>query len=458
MPEIGAITFGGLMTGLDTKTLISQLVSIARQPIERLQQGRSQEEKRISAFQEFNSKLLALKTASEKLLTATDFFARTGTTSDAAAVDVSVTNTAQVGRYAVAVTQLASAGQRSFVGVADKTAQTLSGTFSIQNAAGNPNSFTISIDANGMSLEQLRDAINNDTNNNGKMVATIIDTGSETNRYILQIRGRETGTVNDFEVTSTASLTLDTNINVTFSASNAIFTINGVSITRSNNVISDVLDGITLTLKSTTISDVTVSVDNDVKAMESKIKDFVNAYNNIISYIQENSKVDLKNPKNNGLFVGDSTVRGIRDRLHRLLTDAVSGLAADFNALNDVGIATGADGKLAIDEDTLSHALATDPDDVSKIFIGSGDVSGVAGRVNSELADFTNPVGGLIDIRVDGTQERITRIDDRIEMLERRLTSYENSLVRQFAALEQLVSTLQSRGSALNGLGVDGSR
>ncbi len=423
MPDVGTISFGGLATGLDTKTLISQLVSLAQQPIQRLEKSRSLDEKKISTFQALNGKLLALKTAAQKLRNSTDFFARTSTVSDDTKLDASVTSTAQTGNYAIAINDLAKIGQKTFVGVADKTAQTLSGTFTIQNAATNSTSFTISFDINSMSLEQLRDAINNDSNNNGKVTAAILDTGSGMNRYRLQIKGNTMGTTNDFDVTSTASLTLDTDTNV-----------------------------VTLTLKSKTTMAETLTVSNDTATIQANIKAFVSAYNDVRSYINTQSTVDQRNPQNNGLFLGDGTVRDINSRLQQVMTGAVAGLAGDYNALNDLGITTDIDGKLVADDTKLSTALATNADNVSKIFIGSDGLSGLAARVDTELDNFTNPVGGLIDIHVDGIQEQVKGINDRIDLMQKRLTTYQNTLTQQFAALEQLVSSLQAQGNSLGGL------
>jgi len=458
MPDVGAISFGGLATGLDTKTLITQLVKLARQPIQRLEESRLLEEKKISTFQEFNSKLLALKTATQKLLTSTDFFARTSAVSDDTKLAASVTSTAQTGNYTIAISTLAKMGQETFVGVADQTTQDLSGTFTIRNAATNPTSFTISIDTTGKSLENLRDSINGDPNNNGKVTATIVDTGSGANRYRLQVKANTTGLQNDFDVSETASLTLDTDANITFAADDASFTINGIQLTRSTNIVSDAISGVTLTLKSQTTNDVMLTIGNDIATIQDNIKIFANAYNDVRSYIDSKSTQDQKTPKNNGPFLGDSTVRGINNRLQQLMTEAVAGLTHDYNALNDLGITTGTDGKLRIDDAKLSSALIANADNVSKIFIGDGGVSGVAARVNSELAKITNPVGGLIDIRVDGLQGRVTSLNDRIAVMERRLTNYESTLVQQFTALERLVGVLQAQGNALGSLGINGIR
>jgi flagellar hook-associated protein 2 len=449
MPDVGTISFGGLATGLDTKTLISQLVGLAQQPIQRLEQSRSLDQKKISTFQEFNGKLLTLKTTSQKLLNSTDFFARTNTVSDDTKLDASVTSTAQTGNYTIAINDLAKTGQKTFEGVADLTTQTLSGTFTIRNAATNSTSFTISLDTNGMSLERLRDAINNDSNNNGKLTATILDTSSGAYRYRLQIKGNTTGTANDFDVTEAASLTLDADANVTFATGNASFTVDGVTLMRSSNTVSDAISGVTLTLKSKTTTAATLTVSNDTATMQANVKAFVSAYNDVRAYINAHSTVDQQNPQNNGLFLGDGTVRDINSRLQQAMTGAVAGLAGDYDALNDLGITTDKDGRLVVDDTKLATALATNVDHVSKIFIGSDGVTGLAARVDTELDNFTNPVGGLINIHVGGIQEQVKGLNARIDLMQQRLKTYQNTLGQQFSALEQLISSLQVQGNSL---------
>ncbi|MBI3329615.1 MAG: flagellar filament capping protein FliD [Nitrospinae bacterium] len=452
MAEVGGISFGGLITGLDTKTIISELMRIARLPVQRLEQQRSLEENKRAALQELHTKLLALRMAAKKLLTVTDFFARTTTVSDETKLAASVTNAAQTGTYAITISTLAKAGQETFMGVSEQTAQDLTGTFTLQNAATNPTSFTISIDTAGMNLQQLRDAINSHPSNNGKVTATILDTGAGANRYVLQVKANAPGTQQDVDVTATASLTKDTNPNVTFAAVDARFSVDGVSFTRSTSTVSDVISGVTLTLQGETTAAVTLTVSNDTAAMQTHIKAFVSAYNDALTYVEQKSTLDQRNLQNSGPFFGDGTVRGVNSRLRQLITGTVAGLAGDYDALHDLGITTSSDGKLAIDDTKLSSALAANVDSVSKIFIGSGGVSGVAARVDSELANTTNPVGGVIDIRVDGIQGRVTVLTARIAVLERRLTTYEGTLRQQFSALERLAGALQSQGSALTGM------
>jgi flagellar hook-associated protein 2 len=357
-----------------------------------------------------------------------------------------------VGNYKVTIGQLARIGQQTFVGVESKTSHTLSGTFMIGNAASNPSNFAISINTDGMSLEQLRDTINSDINNSGKVTATIIDTGIGVEHYRLQIKGNATGTTNDFSITSSSSLIRDNDVNMTFQAHDANFSIDGVSLKRSENIITDVIDGVTFTLKKNVLDPVIFTVDNDIGYIQSNIKTFISSYNEMRSYINSKSELDQKNPKNNGPFLGDSTVRGIYMRLQQLMTGEISGITENFSALHDIGITTGSDGKLNIDDTKLSNTLEKNSEYVSKMFIGTNIISGIASRVNFELNKFTNPIGGLINLRVNGIQSRITNLNDRINVVERRVSNYEKTLVRQFTTLEQLISSLQTKGNAFNSI------
>ena len=245
---------------------------------------------------------------------------------------------------------------------------------------------------------------------------------------------------------------------MTFTANDASFTVDGIALSRSNNIVSDVINGVILNLKDKTTSPTTITVGNDNAVIENNIKLFINVYNDVRSYVNTKSTLDQKNPQNNGPFLGDSTVRGINDRPQQLVTGPIAGLIDNFNAINDVSITTTSDGKLSVDYTKLSTAIVENIDSISKIFVVTSSVRGLAGRIEAELGQFTSPMGGLIDIRMDGMQECMTDLNERITVMERRITSYESTLVRQFTALERLVGAMQFQGSSLGSLGSGGTQ
>src|SRR5512144_2380030 len=54
--------------GLDVQSIVDSLIEVARLPINRLETKTETYQTRISAYQSFNSKLLALKTSAESVL------------------------------------------------------------------------------------------------------------------------------------------------------------------------------------------------------------------------------------------------------------------------------------------------------------------------------------------------------------------------------------------------------
>jgi flagellar hook-associated protein 2 len=118
-----------------------------------------------------------------------------------------------------------------------------------------------------------------------------------------------------------------------------------------------------------------------------------------------------------------------------------------------IGITTARDGTLALDATNLAAALGDDAGAVGELFGGTGDVGGVADRLHEFLTGVTQ-AGGLIDVRSDAVDAEIKRLEQDIATGERNLDAFEATLRARFAALEVLVSTLQSQGAFLqNALG-----
>ena len=79
---MAAISFSGLASGLDTKSIISALVGVERVPMLRLQAKNDDYSAQGRIVDQLSSALSALKTAAEKLGSAGDFLSYAGTSSD----------------------------------------------------------------------------------------------------------------------------------------------------------------------------------------------------------------------------------------------------------------------------------------------------------------------------------------------------------------------------------------
>jgi len=331
MAEIGPVSFGGLTTGLDTKNLISQLLQLARLPQKRLEQIRSRENARITAFKDLNSKLQALSTALKKLETAKSFFVRTPTVSDTTKLDATIADSSQatVGTFSIGVKSLLATEKFVFNNVASDTT-TVTGTnkdLTVKDQLTQATLFTVDTTNDGMSLQGLRDAINSATGNNGRVTATIIDTGDPITPFRLELTADAAGTARGFDVTLSSGFGLTQDTGASVNATDTVFSVNGTTYTRTTNTITDIISGVTLNLKGITDANddatkrVTLTVSDDITAMANNIKAIVSAYNDVRSFVASKSTLDQKNPPNNGPFVGDGTVRGIIDRLQTELPE-----------------------------------------------------------------------------------------------------------------------------------------
>lgn len=464
------ISFGGLASGLDTKAIISALVSIEERPIRALEAKKTSYTKQKSLFGDLKGLLDKLATAAKALKTTTEFLARKATSDDEDIVTATASSSAQPGTYKIKVTALAQAQVNRSVGSASPTAQ-------FPPAPGGESEFIINIGGNSVpipltgtpTLQSIADAINAKDDEPGSELgvrAEVVDTGDLVNpnqRYQLVLRSTKTGPEGAFTIEPTlpgtgAFETLINQVNSTFVSqpTQATVEINGLTVRRSTNQINDLFPGVTLDLKSaptapTPAKEVTITVANDAEATTKKVQEFVDAYNKVVDFMTEQSALDAEGKAKSPLF-GDSTLRSLRSNLRTIVGGSVTGTAnTSFQMLSQLGIKADTAGKLTLDAGKLGDALATDEDGVAAVFTQA--TTGIAGKLIDQVEVYTDSVDGLLKSRNDAFDRRVKDTQTRIEQAERRLTLYEKQLEVKYANLESLLSKLQSQGSSVGNIG-----
>lgn len=286
--------------------------------------------------------------------------------------------------------------------------------------------------------------------------ASILNAGTAASpSYRLLITARNSGTANGFAASFSGAGILS--FTDSQGAQDAVISVDGISgITRSSNVIGDVLSGVTFSLgKDTSVSGpVSITVSKDTTSVKDKIGKLVSAYNDLRSYIVTNTKFDPKT-KTGGPLMGESSVETISRGLSSLVIRSVTGLTGTYTALSRIGITSDkSDGSLSIDSAKLDAAMTADFQGVSRLFgrdLSSG-VNGVAYQIQSKIDGWMSSVDGVITIRKGGIQQNIDRINSQIDQKESAAALYEASLKLQFARLEQLVSSMKDQSGALNSL------
>jgi len=441
----------GLSSGINYDQLINSLLNIQRQPLYRLQNKQAAYSDKISVYNEFSAKLSAFKSAADTLRAESGFYVKTSSVSDSSVLEASVDNSAAAGNYSISITALASEEKEVHSGVASSTTvvnDSGADQYFQYTYAGTQRTLTV---ADGTTLEGIRDLINNDTGNPG-VTATILYDGSS---YRLVLTGDDTGSTNTITIDSGTTIDgVNTTVDLTSAAftetktaADASFSVDGVSMTRSSNTVTDAISGVTLTLK--TSGSATLSVTNDTDAIIQNVQSLVDAYNDIVTYVSGNSTYNASTHVGGPLF-GESTSRQVLNRLSNILVSRVSGLPEDLRALSQIGVSTNRDGTLSLDTSTLSSKLSTDLGGVENLFTDS--TGGIAVQIYDYINDATDSINGSVTIRIDGLETLVEGISDDITDLEAKLSRTEERLRRQFSALESLLSGLASQGAFLTNL------
>jgi len=425
------ISAPGIGSGLDVNSIVKQLVAIERQPINRLQADKANLNAQVSAFGTLKSALSTFQDALASLKTVTAFQVFTATSADSAAFTATADSTAAIGSTNIQVTQLAVADKQASVGIADTGTTTLGTAGDTVQFTVNGNSFTVN--GGGLTLTGLRDAINNATDNVG-VTATILSETPTSNRLILT--SDNTGTANAITTSFTGTLGTDLGLTSVTAPKDAQITVDGFTVTRSSNTISDALSGVTLTLVGTNTTAAALTISRDTDTVKTNIQSFVDAFNALKTSMDGLGSKELQ---------ADSTLRSIQNAIQSVLnTPPASG--SSFSYLSEIGVALQKDGTLAVDSTLLDPALASNFSDVAQLL--ANDDQGFLFRLDNSVTGFTQ-FGGLIDARNDGLNDRISTVDDRISSAERRLQITEKRIRSQFTALDTLLGKLNGTSSFL---------
>jgi flagellar hook-associated protein 2 len=335
---------------------------------------------------------------------------------------------------------------------------------------------TVAVDG-GSTLTQLKNAINNDSDNPGVVASIINDGQGLPDSYKLVLTGEDTGA--QYQITS-VSHTFDTTFGsggelgggFTRSqwATNSMIKVDGypsetdIYLQRDTNQIDEVITGVTLNLHDAGEAEITIS--NDIETIYSAIEAFINAVNYAQSYIREATKFD-EDGEETGILIGNYSYYILKSRIDSALNAKVSGLVDGtdpYLCLADIGIVTDpdADGAWviktsAVDSSgvkvgtTLREALAANPEAVANLFISNTEKgsTGVAARTYEEMLDLTDSSTGTLNVLIKNYNTIVDNIDEKIEKEETRIETYRQHQLERFARLETTLSTLNSESAAL---------
>lgn len=399
----GRVSFSGLASGIDLQGTVDSIIEAKRIPIDRIEQQVSERETEIRAIEDFRSLTRTLNDAAENLKGTVTFdgsgdifqakqvFAsssRTDTTapSDAAELlGVTVTNAAQSTSHTIEIEQVAAAHKVASDTVAGDldTALGLAGDIDV-------NGTTITVDA-GDTLRDIRDRINAANQGESATGVTASIVSLDDTNHTLILSADDTGTDATMTLADTSGSVLESLgvldgagavQNELQAAANARFTVDGLATTivRQSNTVDDVFNGVTLSLfKAEAGTTIDLDVERDLNQVKQAVVDFVDAYNEVRVFINQQAQTEVPEDDETGAGVLASTsiLSDARGRLSGAIGAAVEGEDPTFAVLAQIGIEIQGPGEvsdpllantLEIDEATLDDALLNDPEGVRELF------------------------------------------------------------------------------------------
>ncbi|RRJ20248.1 LafB [Rheinheimera mesophila] len=386
----------------------------------------------LSSYQKLETSLGSMRDLLESFTKDKELLSNTASTSADTVLAVTAGGDAVAGNYEIFVQQLAQNHQMSLAFNSTDTLPT-DGQFEL-TVAGKSFAVNLSTLPSGAGLTDLASAINNAADNSG-VQATVMRSGTQS---YLVLTSKESGAANAISMNFVAgadtsgadigaAVTAATELKAAQDAIVKVGAQNPITVTSASNKLDDVIAGVTIDLKKAqagTDQPVQISVQQDPKAVEDKLKKFVDSYNALVKQI--NSDPSLKS---------DTMARSISSQMRQSFQKLYQGAT-----LSSVGIEFDRNGVLSVDSDKMAKALADNPAKVEQMLVA--DNSLFSGLQDS-LEPYTKRYGLMKDKQktlqasLDMVTEKQKRHDYSMDLVYKRYLS-------QFTQMQVTIAQLES--------------
>ena len=272
----------------------------------------------------------------------------------------------------------------------------------------------------------------------------------------------EAGTSNFTDVMGFTTTERDADGNITSSkmftesqelGKNAIFTINGTSMTSTSNVVSSDISriaGVTLTLKKVSTEEdgsTKLSISQDSSGLVDAVKNFVSAYNNMLSKVDEVTA-------NGADLHGETSLTSLKNTLRNYATGSNDSNGGVYKLLADIGISTGeADStnlsgdtsKLVFDETKFKKAMEENPESVEAIL---GGENGILTMMENSVEQSLKASVGFFDVKQSSLDSDIRKMEQKITKQQTKVSNYQAQLEKKFGNMELIIAQMQQNYSS----------
>lgn len=340
------VSLSGAISGLDTSSLVNQLMTAESQPQTTLKNRQTAAQKAADAYTSLITSLKSLATQSATLAK-TSTWQGSAATSSSPSVTATATGNA-TGTLTFDVTAVAAAHTLVSNGTVASTNSSVvsSGSLAVKSADGLTTKGTINV-GNGTLSEVVAGINASDLG----LRAAAVQVGA--GHYRLQVTSATSGAASAFTLGGVDGFGGGAQVNVLTAGADATLTIGQnlatqYQVTSSTNTFANLVPGLSFTV-SKPETGVTVDAKLDGTTVATQIQSLVDATNTALSTLKTNTAYDFTKRTGAALY-GDSSIRTLQQQI----LSSVSGTSA-------AGVQLTRDGTLTFDKTAFTKAFQADP-------------------------------------------------------------------------------------------------
>lgn len=506
---MGTNRLTGLMSGMDTESLINSLVEARKAKVTKVKKTQMSVQNKMDAWTDLNKKLKSFQSSISNLRYEGAYMKKAVSISDGNVASVLADDDAMLSTQTLKVKSIASTGYLTGAQLSTDSGKASAGTLLSDLGVTEGSKISIKAGKNapateieiteGMTLSQFASKLSDagvnakfdassqrlfiSSKNAGEAADFSLDDadGGETLKKLGLLAAPKGATSEEIKAGGFA---------VKNAGTDGVIELNGAEFTSTNNIYK--VNGLTITAKQET-GDKTVSMttSRDTSAMYDMVKKVIKEYSELVNEMDKLFNADTKTKyepltdeeksemsdyeiekweekMKAQTLAGDSTVRSITSSLSDLFDSSYT-INGKKLTLFDFGIETAgyfdaADNeKHALhifgDEDEekyknetnkLKNMIAADPDTVAKFF------SKLANDIYDKMNDMSSRVpnqrtfGSFYDDVTMKTDHK--NYDKKISDMEEKITEYEDKWYKKFAAMEKAMAKMQSNSNAVSSM------
>lgn len=290
---------------------------------------------------------------------------------------------------------------------------------------------------------------------NAGVKAELVNTGNASKPYKILVTGA-TGATQDFTLSSATPEVNFSAIAGYERATDAVFSVNGIAMTRNNNVVTDAIAGVTINLRAPTTGAAVLDLARDTASLKTKMTDLVTAYNDASDLLNQVSDPKSTLDTYGATLVGDSTVRMVRQQLRSIIQGTSSTPGNSVSALWQLGFSLDEKGVMSLDSTKLDTALQSNFNDVVKSLTGNQDnLSAYSNAPAGLMGDAVRKITGLLDkagplmSQSESASTQNTKYQKDLTDLQTRMDALLARYTKQFAAMDTLVGKINTQKTSL---------